>query len=215
MGNIYSKIFNRYSKLGGQIGSDSNYDIYRPDYTAANQTGTLIASNKSARIDTRAQQWAEPSMQGGMYFDIFMDRTLVQEGDILVPTGLSPTSSTRIEAITIAQITGLKPCVGIFTDCLGRITQDVNTTTYSNVRWMWGSPGQPKNVNTSNVNADLFPFERRKVIMYRREGRGLPTPIVEDMNLVETVDGLDKWWRIVDLLSVGSFSMLQVERNSM
>ena len=56
-----------------------------------------------------------------------------------------------------------------------------------------------------------MPYDRRKVIMYRRQGQGLPTPLINGMRLVQTIDGLDYWWNIVDVLSVGNFTMLQVE----
>ena len=208
-----TKVFNRYNKMVAIEGSELNYDVYRPNYTAANQTGSLVVSNISVRVDTRAQQFAEPALQGGMYFDIFLDRSIVQEGDIIIPTGLSPTASSYLQAITIAQISGLKPCVGVFTDCLGSITEDVNTVIYSNVRWMWGSAGQPKAAATSGINSGLFPFDRRKAILYRREGIGLPVPLQKDMKLVETIDGLQHWWRIVDIMSVGNYTTLQIEED--
>lgn len=196
----------------GIAGSESYFDIYRPNYAAANQTGTLIASNKSCRIDTRAQSFAEPSLQGGMYFDVFLDRSIVQAGDILIPTGLSPTASGYFEdseILTICSISGLKPCVGMITDCLGKITDDVNTTLYNNVRFQWASPGQPVPTANNRMVADAFPYDRRKAIMYRRQGQGLPTPLMKDQRLVETIDGLESWWRIVDVMSVGNFTLLQ------
>lgn len=211
MGQL-NKLFNKYNKMVGIAGSESYFDIYRPNYAAANQTGTLIASNKSCRIDTRAQSFAEPSLQGGMYFDVFLDRSIVQAGDILIPTGLSPTASGYFEdseILTICSISGLKPCVGMITDCLGKITDDVNTTLYNNVRFQWASPGQPVPTANNRMVADAFPYDRRKAIMYRRQGQGLPTPLMKDQRLVETIDGLESWWRIVDVMSVGNFTLLQ------
>lgn len=210
---MLNKVFKRYNKLVGIIGSESNFDIYRPDYTAADQTGTLIASNQSIRVDTRAQAWAEPSLQGGMYFDVFLDRNLVQAGDILVPTGLSPTASGYFEdseILTICSISGLKPCVGMITDCLGKITDDVNTTLYNNVRFQWASPGQPVPTANSRMVPDAFPYDRRKLIMYRRQGQGLPYPLMKDMRIVETIDGVESWWRILDILSIGNYTTMQV-----
>lgn len=212
MGQL-NKLFNKYNKRIGVIGAESYFDIYRPNYAAANQTGTLIASNKSCRIDTRAQAFAEPSLQGGMYFDVFLDRSLVQAGDILIPTGLSPTASGYFEdseILTICSISGLKPCVGMITDCLGKITDDVNTTLYNNVRFQWCSPGQPVPTANNRAIADAFPYDRRKALMYRRQGQGLPTPLMKDQRLVEIIDGLESWWRIVDVMSISNFTMLQV-----
>ena len=212
MGQL-NKLFNRYNKMVGIIGSESYFDIYRPNYTATNQTGTLIASNKSCRIDTRAQAFAEPSLQGGMYFDVFLDRTIVQAGDILIPTGLSPTASGYFEdseILTICSISGLKPCVGMITDCLGKITDEVTNTLYNNIRFQWASPGQPSPTANNRIVADAFPYDRRKAIMYRRQGQGLPYPLMKSMRLVETIDGLESWWRIVDILSIGNYTMLQV-----
>ena len=212
MGQL-NKLFNKYNKMVGVIGAESYFDIYRPNYAAANQTGTLIASNKSCRIDTRAQAFAEPSLQGGMYFDVFLDRSIVQAGDILIPTGLSPTASGYFEdseILTICSISGLKPCVGMITDCLGKITDDVNTTLYNNVRFQWCSPGQPVPTANNRAIADAFPYDRRKALMYRRQGQGLPTPLMKDQRLVEIIDGLESWWRIVDVMSISNFTMLQV-----
>lgn len=216
MGQL-NKLFNRYNKVIGQIGSESNFDIYRPDYTAADQTGTLIASNKSVRVDTRAQAWAEPSLQGGMYFDVFLDRSIVQAGDILIPTGLSPTASGYFEdseILTICSVSGLKPCVGMITDSLGKITDDVKTTLYNNIRWQWCSPGSPVPTQNNRIIADAFPYDRRKALMYRRQGQGLPYPLMKDMRLVETIDGLESWWRILDIMSVGNFTLFQCQEDN-
>jgi hypothetical protein len=207
---MLNKLFNRYNLATSILGSTYNVDIYRPDYTAADQTGTLVASNVSLRADTRSQQWAEPSLQGGMYFDMFLNRKLVQIGDYVVPTGVSPTIAfTTSEIITICSIDGLKPCVGLLTDAIGRITNEVSDTVYSNVRFQWASPGTPKPPAINNL--DVMPYDRRKVIMFRRQGQGLPTPLINGMRLVQTIDGLDYWWNIVDVLSVGNFTMLQTE----
>lgn len=216
MGQL-NKLFNKYNKMVGIVGAESYFDIYRPDYTAANQTGTLIASNKSVRVDTRAQAFAEPSLQGGMYFDVFLDRSIVQAGDILVPTGLSPTASGYFEdseILTICSISGLKPCVGMITDCLGKITDDVQTTLYNNIRFQWASPGQPVPTENSRMVVDALPYDRRKLIMYRRQGQGLPYPLMKDMRIVETIDGLESWWRILDILSIGNFTLLQVSEDN-
>lgn len=207
---MLNKLFNKYNHMVAAQGSTYNVDIYRPDYTAADQTGTLVASNISLRADTRSQQWAEPTLQGGMYFDMFLNRKIIQIGDYVVPTGVSPTIAfTTSEIITICSIDGLKPCVGLLTDAIGRITNEVSDPVYSNVRFQWASPGTPKPPAINNL--DVMPYDRRKVIMYRRQGQGLPTPLINGMRLVQTIDGLDYWWNIVDVLSVGNFTMLQTE----
>jgi hypothetical protein len=207
---MLNKLFNRYNHLVATVGSTYNVDIYRPDYTAADQTGTLVASNVSLRADTRSQQWAEPTLQGGMYFDMFLNRKLVQIGDYVVPTGVSPTIAfTTSEIITICSIDGLKPCVGLLTDAIGRITNEVSDPVYSNVRFQFCSPGTPKPPAINNL--DVMPYDRRKVIMYRRQGQGLPTPLINGMRLVQTIDGLDYWWNIVDIMSVGNYTTMQLE----
>lgn len=207
---MLNKLFNRYNHQVALHGSTYKVDIYRPDYTAADQTGTLVASNVSLRADTRSQQWAEPTLQGGMYFDMFLNRKIIQIGDYVVPTGVPPTIAfTTSEIITVCSIDGLKPCVGLLTDCIGRITNEVSDTVYDNVRFQWASPGTPRPPQINHL--DVMPFDRRKVIMYRRQGQGLPTPLINGMRLVQTIDGLDSWWNIVDILSVGNFTMLQTE----
>lgn len=211
------KIFNQYNQLAGKIFSDVNFDFYRPDYKVANQSLTLIASNKSVRFDTRAAQWAEPALAEGMYYDLFLNRKIIQAGDILVPTGLSPTASTigPYPVITVESISALKPCVGLLTDHIGYIN-DGETTNYTNVRWQWGSIGQPKQSGDRSVIADVFPFDRRKAIMYRRQNVGLPVPIQKGNFLYEYVDapgGVIRW-RIMDMFSSGNFTVLQVEEDN-
>lgn len=208
------KLFNEYNQLAGKWFSDVNFDIYRPDYTSSNQTGTLIASNKSVRYDTRAAQWAEPALAEGMYYDLFLNRKLVQEGDILIPTGLSPTASTfsKYPIITVESLSALKPCVGTLTDQLGQICDSQDDVVYNNVRWQWGSIGQPKRgIGNKNPVEDLFPFDRRKAILYRRQGIGAPTALQVDMILRQTLDGVPTNWRIIDIMSTGNFTVLQVE----
>jgi hypothetical protein len=61
---------------------------------------------------------------------------------------------------------------------------------------------------------DAFPYDRRKAIMYRRQGQGLPYPLMKDMRLVETIDGLESWWRILDIMSVGNYTMMQVSEDN-
>lgn len=115
------KIFNQFNHLAGKLFSDVNFNIYRPDYTATDQSGTLIASNKSVRFDTRAAQWAEPALAEGMYYDLFLNRSLVQPGDVLVPTTLSITASamSTYPVITVESISALKPCLGSLSDHIG------------------------------------------------------------------------------------------------
>lgn len=211
-----NKIFNNLNKTVGKIASDVNFDIYRPDYTAADQVGTLIYSGMSVRFDTRAAQWAEPSLSEGMYYDLFLDRLKVQEGDILIPVGLSPTASTvsRYPVMTVASISALKPCLGFLTDHLGQITEDVNTVVYNNVRWQWTSKGTPRNGRNRNIAEDILPYDKRQALMYRRQGTGQPTAIIPGQRLVETVDGREHWWTILDVYSVGNFTTMQLEEDS-
>lgn len=215
---MLKKTFNQYNKLVGQIASDVRFDIYRPDYAASDQTGTLIATNKSIRFDTRAAQWAEPALSEGMYYDLFLPRELVAPGDILVPVGISPTASSVgvHPIITIESLSALKPCVGMLTDHLGQLTEGVGTVRYQNIRWQWGSKGQPRSVKSgaTKVVDDLLPFDKRQVIMYRRQGTGQPYPILIGMRIVETVDGRTQYWRILDVFSTGNFTTMQVEIDS-
>ena len=207
-----NKIFNRLNQRVGQIGSNTRFDIYRVDYTAADQTGVLIASNKPARIDTRSQQWAEPSLQGGMYFDMFLDRTIVQPGDVLVPAGLPyDVAYATKEVVTIMDISGIKPCVGMLSDCVGTIADSISIPVYDNIRFQWCSPGTPKPPSINNM--DVIPYDRRKCLMYRRQGIGLPTALINGMRLLQTIDGVEYWWTITDIMSVGSTTMLQVEQD--
>jgi hypothetical protein len=200
----------------GKLFSDVNFDIYRPSYSASDQTGTLIASNKSVRFDTRAAQWAEPALGQGMYYDLFLNRDLIQSGDILVPTGLSPTASTisQYPIITVESISAMKPCVGLLTDHLGNITEGQNTVRYANVRWQWAAKGTPRKSNVDSRFEDLLPWDKRQVIMYRRQQTGQPYPILAGMRLVETVDGRKHLWRILDVYSTGNFTTMQVEEDS-
>ena len=215
-----SKTFNRYNYKLAQIGSafgQGNYDIYRPDYTAANQTGVLIASNVSVRADTRAQQWAEPNLSGGMYYDLFLNRNLVKPGDILIPTGLSPTASTisTWPVITVGSITPLKPAVGFLSDVLGSVRDTTTNVIYNNVRWQWGRQGQPKSglVDKQPIS-EILPYDKSTIIMYRRQGTGQPTPIITDHMLYYTLDGMNHWLRIVDIISIGNYTTMQVEEDA-
>lgn len=212
MAKNLNKLFNKFNRIIGVIGSDTKFDVYRPDYTSSNQVGSLIATGMPCRLDTRAQQFAEPALQGGMYYDIFLNRTLVKPGDILVPTGFSPTASSTptTSIVTIGSITGLKPCVGVLSDAIGHIADDVNTVLYNNVRWQWASPGQPKAGLHRELEASM-PFDRRKCVMYRRQNIGLPIPITKQMRLVEYIDGTEYRWRIVDILSLGNYTTMQLE----
>lgn len=213
------KIFNYYNQVAGKIFSDVNFDFYRPDYTSPTQAATLIASNKSVRFDTRAAQWAEPFLSEGMYYDLFLNRKIVQPGDILVPVPLTYTASSWFQhpIITVESISAVKPCVGLLTDHIGEIRDGPkqSRTLYTNVRWQWAAIGQPKRgALNKNPIEDLFPFDRRKAIMFRRQGIGLPTPLKIDMQLVEKIDGIEVRWRIIDIMSTGSFTILQVEVDS-
>lgn len=215
MANL-KKIFNYYNQIAGKIFSDVNFDFYRPDYTSPTQAATLIAASKSVRFDTRAAQWAEPALSEGMYYDLFLNRKVVQPGDILIPNPLTYTASSWFQhpVITIESISAVKPCVGLLTDHIGEI-HDGEDTLYSNVRWQWAAIGQPKRgILNKNPIEDLFPFDRRKAIMFRRQGIGLPTPIKVDMFLAEYIDGELIRWRILDIMSTGSFTILQVEVES-
>lgn len=208
------KAFNRLNKTIGKIASNVNFDVYRPDYTATDQEGSLVDAGMSVRFDTRAAQWAEPALSEGMYYDLFLNRLKVQEGDVLIPSSTVDPYTSVYPIITIASISELKPCVGFLTDHLGQITEDVDTVVYDNVRWQWTSKGTPRNGRNRNIAEDILPYDKRQALMYRRQGTGQPTAIIPGQRLVETVDGREHWWTILDVYSVGNFTTMQLEEDS-
>ena len=152
-----------------------------------------------------------------MYYDLFLNRSIIQPGDILMPTGLSPTASsaTTWPIITVASIAPLKPAVGFLSDTVGSIRDGVNLVVYDNVRWQWGRRGQPKSgLIDKQPLADILPFDKSTVIMYRRQGTGQPVPIITNHMLFYSIDGMDHWYRIVDIVSIGNYTFLQVEEDA-
>lgn len=211
MANL-NKLFKIYNKAVGGL-SGERYDIYRPNYTALDQQGTLIATGRFCRLDTRALTWAEPSLAQGMYFDIFVDRDIVQIGDVLLPTGLSPTATgmANFPVVTIGSISAIKPCVGLLTDVRGSIANGAEVI-YSNVRWQWAAAGTPK-AGINSPLEDSMPFDRRKVLLYKRQGVGMPVPLTTGMQLIDDTDGQGRLWNILDILTVGNYTQLQVEED--
>jgi hypothetical protein len=213
----FKSVWNRYNRWIGINASDVDFDIYRPDYTANDQAGSLIATGKSVRYDP-GNKFAEPPIQQGFYYDLFLDRKLVLPGDLLVPTGYSPSSVMSPvpwqPCFTILQYSDQKACVGLLTDHLGVITFDVETPVYSNVRFSWGREATPK-PGRNRLIEDSMPFPRQTVIMYRRQGIGQPTALQKGMRLVETLDGLQHYYMILEVHSTGNQTVLTLEEDGL
>lgn len=203
-----TKIFNQLQPVIGIIASDVNFDIYRPDYTAVDQLGTLIASNKSVRFDTRAGQWAEPNVSEGQFYDLFLNRKIVQPGDVLIPTGLSPTASTMSDypIITIGSMSGLKPCVGVLTDRRGDVYNSSNNLVISNARWQWTSVGNPRSGPNRQPSEDVLQYDRRDACMFKRPG----LMIAKGMTMVERFGSQSLKWRILDVTQKGNYFEMQL-----
>lgn len=207
MGNKTSKQFDKESKRIG-IKSNVPYAVYRPNYTAYDQTGVLIQPLMSIRYDTQAARFAEPNIPGVLYYDLFLDRRIVQSGDVLCPL-VSADSNNPI--ITVSHYNPMKACVGFLTDQFGFITEDLDTVRYTNVRWSWAGPSFP-GTGLNDALSESIKLPRRKAILYKRLGIGEPYVIRPEMRLVEftTVNSLPNIWLISDVIQFHTVTVLTV-----
>lgn len=203
--NQLNKIFNKYNKVLGNLShSQYSYSIYRPVYTAADQIGSVVASSQNIRVDSHGESFAEPRITGASYFDIFLNRDLVQPGDVLVPSTISPNSPI----VTIAHISPMKACVGFLSDRLGKICEGTDTL-YDNVRFSWVGPSYPGSGLNDRLEASLK-ISSRKALLFTREGVGLTNAMTEGLRLIETNNDKNYSWIITDVTTYNSYMVLGV-----
>lgn len=201
-----SNLFDKEMKKVGRIMGVS-CAVYRPDYTAADQTGTLALSDKF-RMDTQALRYLEPAFPGVYAFEIFGDRKNVQAGDIIIPS-----ATADGPAVTVMHVAPMKAMVGILTDSIGKIRESVSDTVlYTNVRFQWVGPSFPGS-GLNDALEDTVKIPKRKIAMYKRQGLGLSDPVRPGMRLVETNNDLEYVWHIVDVVTVNNITVCAVREN--
>jgi hypothetical protein len=207
MGNKQSKMFDKACKKIG-IESGVTYSVWNVDYTQQNQYGTLAFPQMSIRYDVGAEKFNEPTIPGLFTYDVFLDRSKVVVGSVLVP---NPSSSTN-PVMTVAYFNPMKACVCLMTDFIGSITEDLNTVRYTNVRWQWAGPSFP-GVGLNTYIAETVGMPTRKAILYKRLNIGAPYTIRKGMRLVESAisPDLPNIWLITDVIQYNIFTVLTVK----
>ena len=181
--------------------------VYRPDYTAADQTGVLQGQDKY-RLDTQALRFLEPAFPGVYAFEVFGNRALARTGDIIIPNSASDGS-----CVTLMHVAPMKAAVGILTGSIGKIRDTVDDAVlYDNVRFQWVGPSFPGS-GLNDALEDTVKIPKRKVAMYKRQGIGLAEPIRAGMRLVETSNDAEYVWNIVDIVTVNNITVCAVREN--
>lgn len=178
-------------------------DIFRPNYTAVDQSGGTRIGRRKLRLDTQALRYLEPAFPGVYAFEVFGDRKFVQVGDVVVPVnGGAPA--------TIMQTgEGMKGMVGILTDRQGYIREEIGNTLYTGIRFQWVGPSFPG----SGLNEEIeesFKIPKRKIAMRRREGIGFNPYLKVGMKIVETDNEKEYVWMIMDIISTTLLTIMSV-----
>ena len=205
----FGRVFNYAMKRVGLDLSGLTFNVYRPNYAAYDQFGASVVDNpRTYRVDTQAGKFQEPPISGCEVFEVFGDRKIVQIGDVLVCT----LGSTVGPTITITQLQPIKAMVGLMTDRLGQICDSLDNVIYTNVRFQFAGNSYA-GAGPNEVIEESLKIPRRKIVMYRREGIGLPTPLIPGMRVVEIDNDRNNVWYIRDILSQFNYTILTVTQD--
>lgn len=158
-------IFQRFMPLVGQWGGDI-WNVYRPDYTAMDQTPTLIQSNVRFRCDPAGYKFAEPQFLGVSYYDVFGPESILLPGDILKRSS----SDGMTPAITVAHFMPVKAITGVRTSRIGKIMNSTgDTPVYTSVYFDFLGIGFPGSSINRNLEESLR-IPSTRAVLYPRKG---------------------------------------------
>lgn len=220
----FDSIFNYYMPLVGAY-AGKPYDVYRPVYGTANLTPpALVSTGIMYRVDPTTGKFAEPRIEGGMYYDIFGPTSNLISGDLLIrstavlnASGVPNTPDIMYPPVTVISYDLLKSTVGIRTARIGRIQDSVadpNGVIYTPVYFDWLGQGFPGSQINKNLAESLKIPSQRAVIYTRTNVTRLRSHLIEtDLGvLIPQEDGTfipyERSWIIDEIDQSGPLMML-------
>jgi hypothetical protein len=191
-------VFNRYQSKLGKAGGEQ-VDVYRPDYASEDQSGDGLIFGRKLRLQAQANKLSEPAVSGALQYNCYGQRDGIEAGDILVPI----TSGTGTPVITVASKAPQKAMIGFMTDRVGKITEDLSTDVYTNIRFAWLPITFPGSSLTEEM-AGSMAISTRKAVLYKREG------IKRGMRLIDETDEDDQRWEIKDFIVLNNMMVLNL-----
>lgn len=195
------RIFEKYQTKLGKVGGEK-FDAFRPDYTAVDNDGDSIVLGRKMRAAGQANKFASSPVSGLNHFNCFGSRTGLAEGDYITPTE----SGSGTPTITIATISPLQAVSGFMTDQIGKITEDVGTDVFTNVRFAWLPIVFPGSDLTENM-AGTMSVSVRKFACFKREG------IRRGMRLIDQGDYDNQRWLIKDFITINNIMIINVTQD--
>ena len=171
-------IFLRYQPLIGNLAGDV-YNIYRPNYSIVDNTPQLIYESIPIFCDPNERKFAEPRLSGVSYYNCFLERSLIQSGDVIQQT----TSDGVTPKLTIAHLMPMKAAQAFRTNRIGEFRDTEDHVVYSNVCFEYLGSGFPGSSMNSALE-DSLRIPRQQIVIYSRTNL-----ITLRMLLIET-DGL-------------------------
>ena len=193
----FRSVYNRYQRLEGQT-SGETCQILRPDYTVLDQTGAVEFNARKFRLSP-GSKFSEPTLSGISAYNCFGNRSGMQAGDVIVPVEAG--SNTPI--LTVSSIAPLKALSAFMTDQIGKITEDVNTDIFTNIRFTW----LPINFPGSSLESQLagsLGVSVRKFAWFERAG------LKRGMRLIDQGTTDNQRWVITDFLSMNEVQLVNV-----
>ena len=206
-------IFRRYNKfMGAYCGVDFN--IYRPDYTSADNEPELVYENVKYLVSPSTGKYSEPKYRDVDWYTIAGDRSLPQPGDIFIK---SVEDGGQTPVITYVTLFDNKAFVGFRTSRKGKLTNTKSETIYDNVYFDFLGIGFPgSSVNKKLEDSLRIPSTR--VIIWNRDGvfRYRTQLIETDSTQYITKDGgaptqFQRRWEISEIDHTGNFMILTLQ----
>lgn len=200
MSNPYTNLINFYKGVIGNIaGGNLTWSIYRPDYTAVDQTGVLIHSGVKLFVEPTTLNASNDRLRDVEFYTIGGNPTLFRSGDILIP------SSSDFSVVTVSQVPDSQEFLAFQSSRLGAIT-DAQKSVVTSLRYDMAVAYNVGKDSHPEVEVSLTEAPRMAVI-YSRSG------IYEGMVFTDNDTGT--FWEIVLVESFQKVTFVHLKKGNM
>lgn len=202
MPNAHEKSFNYEKRRFGQIFGQP-LSIYSVDYSAQDQTPTLLHTKKKYKVEVAGPRFAQTPLPNASYYCIHGEYDTVNPGNVILP--LRTDSSTP--RITVLSKSPFEEIVGFRTSKLGAIYNG-QTLVYDNVYFEFCTTNNyPNKPNHPRVFASEE-IPTNQIVMYLRDLRTTSMD-TEGLLIVEYANP-NVTWKIQQVTDVGNMMELTV-----
>ena len=164
LNKLYDKT---YKRLGKYFGQKVLFNLYRPDYSIVDNTGTLIKAVQICIEPTNVG--VEDQIPGAIYYIVMGERDQFQTGDLIIPQS---DDGTNVK-LTVLHKRDQSNVIALLTSDVGKIIEGQSSGSdnniFTNVRYQPLSLLSPGS-ELVPILESAFNVPNKKVVIYNRSG---------------------------------------------